>query len=85
MSKRLQVILDDPEYRDLQRAARARRMSIAQWVREALAFAHQRQSTLSIEQKLEALNRASKYEFPIGDVEQLLTEIERGYLSSSEE
>ena len=29
MSKRLQVILQDPEYREIQRVARSRRMSIA--------------------------------------------------------
>ena len=37
MAKRLQVIAQDPEYRDIQRAARLRRMSIAEWVRQALA------------------------------------------------
>jgi hypothetical protein len=36
MAKRLQVIVQDPEYRDIQRAARLRRMSIAEWVRQAL-------------------------------------------------
>jgi hypothetical protein len=30
MSKRLQVILKDPEYREIQRVARSRRMSIAE-------------------------------------------------------
>ncbi len=29
MAKRLQVILKDPEYREIQRVARSRRMSIA--------------------------------------------------------
>jgi hypothetical protein len=32
MAKRLQVIFQDPDYREIQRAARSRRMSIAQWV-----------------------------------------------------
>jgi hypothetical protein len=39
MAKRLQVIIQDPEYRDIQRAARLRRMSIAEWVRQALVQA----------------------------------------------
>jgi hypothetical protein len=37
MAKRLQVIVQDAEYRDIQRAARLRRISIAEWVRQALA------------------------------------------------
>ena len=36
MAKRLQVILQDPEYREIQRAARSRHMTIAAWVRQAL-------------------------------------------------
>jgi hypothetical protein len=31
MSKRLQVILRDPEYREIQKVARSRHMSIAEW------------------------------------------------------
>jgi hypothetical protein len=39
MTKRLQVILQDPKYQEIQRAARSRRMSVAEWVRQALARA----------------------------------------------
>src|SRR5579864_4958129 len=39
MAKRLQVILQDAEYREIQRAARSRRMSLAEWVRQALELA----------------------------------------------
>jgi hypothetical protein len=38
-SKRLQVILEYPEYREIQRVARSRPMSIAEWVRQALDLA----------------------------------------------
>jgi predicted nucleic acid-binding protein len=34
MSKRLQVLFDDAEMRELQRAARAERMTVAEWVRQ---------------------------------------------------
>jgi len=34
MAKRLQVIVRDPEYREIQRIARSRHMSIAEWVRQ---------------------------------------------------
>jgi len=42
MAKRLPVILRDPEYREIKRAARSRQMSIAEWVRQALDLAHRR-------------------------------------------
>lgn len=39
MSKRLQVLLDEPEWREVQRAARAQRLTVAAWVRQALRAA----------------------------------------------
>ena len=36
MSKRLQVLLDESEWRDIQRAARAEKSTIAEWVRRVL-------------------------------------------------
>lgn len=39
MAKRLQVILKDPGYREIQRMARARHMSLAEWLRQALDVA----------------------------------------------
>lgn len=81
MAKRLQVILRDPEYREVQRAARARHMSIAEWVRQALAQARRHEPTGDVEKKLRAIRAAAKHEFPAGDIETMLAEIERGYLS----
>lgn len=81
MAKRLQVILQDPEYREVQRAAKARHMSIAEWVRQALAYARHREPLGDVEKKLRAIRTAAKYEFPAGDIETMLAEIERGYLS----
>jgi len=79
MSKRLQVILKDPEYREIQRAARARRLSIAQWVREALETARRRQPGSEIGKKLEVIRAAARLEFPTGDIARMLAEIETGY------
>jgi predicted HicB family RNase H-like nuclease len=36
MSKRVQVLLDEEELRKIQRAARAQKMTVAAWVRQAL-------------------------------------------------
>ena len=81
MAKRLQVILQDPEYREIQRAARSRRMSIAEWVRQALTHARRREPLGDVEKKLAAIRAAAKYEFPTADIETMLAEIEQGYLS----
>ncbi len=81
MAKRLQVILQDPEYREIQRTARARRMSIAEWVRQALANARREEPVGDVEKKLAAIRAAARHDFPAGDIETMLTEIEKGYLS----
>lgn len=81
MAKRLQVILQDPEYREIQRAARSRQMSIAEWVRQALTLARRREPLGDVEKKLAAIRTAVKYESPTADIETMLAEIEQGYLS----
>ena len=81
MSKRLQVILPDPEYREVQRAARARHITIAEWVRQALAVARRREPQGDLEKKLAAVRTAAKHEFPAPDIKDMLAEIERGYLA----
>ena len=79
MAKRLQVILADPDYRDIQRAARSRRMSLAQWVRQALELARRQEPLGSLEKKLEAVRSAARHEYPSGDIAAMLSEIEEGY------
>ena len=79
MSKRLQVILKDQEYREIQRVARSRRMSIAEWVRQALDLARRGEPTGSMGNKLQAVRRAVQCEYPVGDIDRMLAEIEAGY------
>ena len=84
MAKRLQVILQDPEYRDIQRAARSRHMSMAAWVRQALAQARRREPLGSVEKKLAAIRAAVAHNGgPEVDIETMLAETERGYLSDT--
>jgi hypothetical protein len=80
MPKRLQVILQDPEYREIRRVARSRRMSIAEWVRQALAVARRQEPLGNLSQKLEAIRAASRHSFPTADIDTMLAEIESGYL-----
>ena len=85
MSKRLQVILRDPEYREIQRAARARHMTLAAWVRLALERARRTEPGGEVEKKLEAVRAAARHEFPIAtDIKTVLAEIEQGYVSGSQ-
>ena len=80
MAKRLQVILKDPEYREIQRIARSRHMSLAEWVRQALDLARRREPVGDIGKKLAAIRAAGKHNGPPSpDIEVMLAEIERGY------
>lgn len=82
MRKRLQVLLDEAHYRELRRLARAERMTVAEWVRQALRLARRRQPTGDTERKLAAIRAAAQYEFPTADMAQVLAEIERGNLGA---
>ncbi len=81
MAKRLQVIVQDPEYRDIQRAARLRRMSIAEWVRQALVQARRSEPSREVASKLEVIRAAARMDFPTANIDRMLDEIERGYES----
>ena len=81
VSKRLQVLLEDAELREIQRVARARRMTVAEWVRQALRTARRHEPHIDPGKKLERVRAAARHAFPTGDVEQMLGEIERGYLA----
>jgi hypothetical protein len=80
MSKRLQVLLSDPEMSEIQRAARRERLTVSEWARRALRAACVSKPATDAETKLRAVRRGVKYAFPAGNVEQMLSEIEQGYL-----
>lgn len=82
MSKRLQVLLEEPELREIQRAARAQRVTVAEWVRQALRAARRRQPIVDPRRKLEAIRSSARHSFPVGDIERMLAEIEAGYLDA---
>ena len=79
MAKRLQVILQDGEYHDVQRAARARNVTVAAWVREALDAARRREPLGESARKFEVVRDATRHAFPNGDVDELNADIARGY------
>ncbi|MGH8672995.1 MAG: hypothetical protein ACREVG_01655 [Burkholderiales bacterium] len=79
MSKRLQVLLEDAEMRELRRIARRSNVTVAEWVRTALRAARRRAPGHGAERKLAAVHSAAQHAFPTGPIEQMLAEIERGY------
>ena len=83
MAKRLQVLLDEPEWKQIHRTARAQRMTVAEWVRQALRAARRGTSSTDTEKKLSAIWTAARHTFPTADIEQMNEEITRGYLGSS--
>lgn len=80
MTKRLQVLFDDDEYRDIQLTARESRMTVAEWVRQTLRK-DRLDRHLAVETKLKAVADAARHRFPTADIDVMLREIEGGYLA----
>jgi hypothetical protein len=83
MSIRLQVLLDEAEMQRIKRAAEARRMTVAEWVRQALRLAERREPLGDTEKKIEVVRAATRHSFPTADLDQMLREIEQGYLEDN--
>jgi len=80
MSKRLRVLLGEPERREIQRAARAQRMTVPEWARQALRTALRRDPVSSAGRKIKPVRAAVRYSFPTADIEEMFSQIESGYL-----
>ena len=63
---------------------RARHMTMAEWVRQALHWARRREPLSDVDKKLAVVRAAVQSNGPTADIEQMLEEIERGYLSDSQ-
>ncbi len=83
MSKRLQVLLQDKELAEIQQSARRQQMTTAEWVRQALRAARRAKSGVAARKKLDTVRAAARHAFPSPDIDQMLDEIERGYLGES--
>lgn len=79
MSHRLQVLLEEAEFREIRRVARRHRTTVAEWVRRALRAARMAESEGDPGKKLSAIRAAVGHEFPTADVATMLEEIEKGY------
>jgi hypothetical protein len=79
MSKRLQVLLEDAEMRELRRAARARGVSVAELVRAALRSSLREIPRGDVDRKIVLIRAAGNDDIPSPDIDQMLTEIAMGY------
>lgn len=81
MSKRLQVLLDKTEYQKFFQVAKAKGMSLGEWVRQAMRRSYEDTSGVSSEIKIKKINElAKKYSFPSGSIEEINEQIKSGYL-----
>ena len=85
MSKRLQVLMDEREFREIRKLAKQERMTVAEWVRHALRSAYRQRPAADPEKKLAVVKAAISGSYPTGDIHQMLAEIERGYGAGSGE
>lgn len=83
MSQRLQVLLDESEFAEVRRIARRHRMTVAEWVRQALRLARRDEPAAAPRRKLAAVREAARGSYPTADIGQMLGEIEQGYLGSA--
>ncbi len=80
MTTRLQVLLEDDEMAEIRQVAARNRLTVAEWVRQSLRAARRDEPTTDARKKLAAVREAFCGAYPTADIQQLLTEIEVGYL-----
>ena len=78
------MLLDDKELLEIQRVARRQRMTTAEWVRRALRAAKRAAPSGDARKKLQAIRAAARHDYPAPDIEQMLAEIEQGYLGATD-
>lgn len=81
MSTRLQVLMGEEELEEIRRHARREGMTVSEWVRQALRSARRSPSS-EPERRMAAVRAAARHEFPTGNIDDMLAEIERGYGTS---
>ena len=68
--------------REIQRSARRHRMTVAEWVRQALRVARRSEPRSDAGKKLQVVRAAAEHNFPTADIDEMLRQIEHGYLDS---
>lgn len=74
----MQILVAEPEYRRYARTARARGMTVSEWVRQSLREAVREEPVVDRGRKLAAIRVAASCAFPTADIDTMLSEIDRG-------
>jgi hypothetical protein len=72
--------MNDAEWEAIRRAARSEQTTVSEWVRRSLRNARRQQGSGNVDTKLAVLRAATRHDFPSGDIDDMLAEIERGYV-----
>lgn len=80
MSKRLQILLEESELESIREAAGREGVTVSDWARRALRSAQSQVPRGDQARKLAVVRAAARNEFPAAEIDQMLAEIERGYL-----
>ncbi|HLG21160.1 MAG TPA: hypothetical protein VI895_15280 [Bdellovibrionota bacterium] len=78
MSLKLQVLVPEKDMKFFKGCARKEKLSLGEWVRRAMHQYAGWRPRKSAKQKLEAIDRLSKLQLPVGTVEEMNREIELG-------
>ena len=78
MSIRLQVVMDEAELEEIRRAAKRSRLTVSEWVRQALRQQRRAEPGADRERKLLVVREAAEHGYPTADIDQMLEEIEAG-------
>ena len=80
MSKRLQVLLDERELRDIRHAATCAGQTVSEWARQAMR-AHSRAGSSNADpaRKLAVIQSAVTHTYPTAEVDEMLAQVEAGY------
>lgn len=70
--------MSDGEMAEIQYVAETQRMTVAEWVRQALRKERRQQPVTSAERKLQCVREATSHAYPTADIGDMLREIERG-------
>ena len=84
MSKRLQVLIDERELSDIRRAASRTGQTVSEWARQAMR-AHSRAGSSDVDpaRKLAVIQSAATHAYPTADIDEMLTQVEVGYVGSN--
>lgn len=84
VTQRLQVLLEEDEFAEIRRIAKRHRMTVAEWVRQALRLARADEPYATPQRKLAVVREAAAGGYPTADIDQMLAETALSQLGGPE-